>query len=190
MDVVVEQDDPQTGAGEQVVVGIDQEVQTRLPDWRNLSFGSLPPIATSGAINVNGIVRQWQAGMRPSQYLHLSDIDEALGVGKLSLAKIADRVGLNVGSLSLDVVPLIKNQSLSQLVGSMPGLGQRNPYLSQPIGYDLPTAVGTGLIWVGECDPCVVHGDVVLGCTSIGISANEPCFSRLYKCQQHRPSVA
>jgi hypothetical protein len=51
-------------------------LQVLLPDWNQISFSGMPPIATSGAIDGTPWVsmlgydlsRTWQAGMTPDQW--------------------------------------------------------------------------------------------------------------------------
>ena len=107
-------------------------LQVLLPDWSQISFSGMPPIATSGAIDGTPWVsmlgydlsRTWQAGMTPDQYLKLGDIAPALHAEALSLDGLGTLLGSDFNSTALSEFPLAGKQTLQHLVDIVPGLGE------------------------------------------------------------------
>lgn len=124
-----------------------------LPDWSGVSFGSLPPIESSGSFDGTPYIsqtgydlsRSWSAGDPPDKYLKLADVANALMPQLFSLSAIAAVTNLDLSQTSIDSFVIVKEQTLTQLVAAVPGLGSQ--YVSQvpPVsallqskGQDLP----------------------------------------------------
>jgi hypothetical protein len=108
--------------------------QFLLPDWQRISFGMMPPIQESGAINTGEFSRQWKAGQTPDRYLTLDDIESALRPDLLSLSAITKTVSnLDLKTVALDSFPLVGEQTLQHLTDVVPNLGQISAELLPPI---------------------------------------------------------
>ncbi len=102
-----------------------------LPDWNQISLSDLPGILRAGSLGTEfnqyvgyDLSRVWQVGDRPDQILKLGDIAEALAPQNFSLGQIAAISGTNLANLALSEFPWLAEQTLSQLVEAVPGLGQ------------------------------------------------------------------
>lgn len=102
-----------------------------LPDWQRISFGRMPPIQQSGAINIDGTSRTWKAGQTPDQYMKLGDLQEALRPDLLSLNNIVKNSDFK--SIPIDSFPLLGQQTLKHLVNVVPSLGQLSANQVPPI---------------------------------------------------------
>lgn len=108
--------------------------QLSLPDWQRISFATMPPIQKSGSININGKQRKWKAGDTPDKYLTLGDVEDALQSSLLSLNSITQTVSnLDLKTVPLNSFPLLGQQTLENLAGVVPNLGQTNAELIQPV---------------------------------------------------------
>ena len=94
----------------QVPMG-DRTASVLLPDWSQISLGSMPPIASNGSFDGSAytktvgydLSRSWSAGMTPDRYLKLGDLSDALNLEVFSLDAIGQLTGLNLSQVSLDV---------------------------------------------------------------------------------------
>ena len=107
--------------------------QVLLPDWQQISFGSLPAIQQSGSSDVDGRVHSWQAGQTPAQFLKLGDIQAALRPDLLSLTAIASTRSIDMKTTALDSFPLLGRQTLKQLIRAVPSLGSFSARQVAPI---------------------------------------------------------
>ncbi|MBW4604356.1 MAG: M23 family peptidase [Calothrix sp. FI2-JRJ7] len=108
--------------------------QALLPDWQKISFQTMPPIQKSGSINIDGKERKWKAGDTPDKYLTLGDVEDTLQSSLLSLDNITKTVGnLDLKTVTLTSFPLLGQQTLENLAGVVPNLGQTNAELIQPV---------------------------------------------------------
>jgi hypothetical protein len=105
--------------------------QILLPDWQQISFGSLPAIQQSGSVKVEGKTRTWQSGQTPDKYLSLGDITEALRPDLLSLTAISNDSSFK--KIPLNSFPLLTQQTLKQLLAVVPSLGQFSAKQVPPI---------------------------------------------------------
>jgi len=104
---------------------------TQLPDWNQISFGSLPGISQSGSFQATADViqqigydpsRDWGAGQTPDQYMKLGDFQTSFELQNFTLDEIASLVELDLGNFSLaDFGPML-DQSLGSLVEAIPEL--------------------------------------------------------------------
>jgi len=95
---------------------------TNSPVWEVVSLSDFPPIDFSGSLPEIG--RQWFAGQTPNEYLRLFDIGDSLIPQKLEFGTIARVAGFELGDLPLNSFELLKEQSLFDLAGAIPGLSQ------------------------------------------------------------------
>ena len=95
-----------------------------LPEWSQISLGSLPPINSGGSVNVAGVSRSWTTGQTPDQFLSLGDISQALRSELLPVSEVGKKTNLDVKSIALSAFPLVGEQTLNQLVESVSSLGQ------------------------------------------------------------------
>lgn len=107
--------------------------QAKLPDWSQITFGSLPPISSSGSFFAPEEVisqldydpsRQWIAGQTPEQFLKLGDFQSSFKLQNFDLNKIAQVVGLDLNNTTLERVEIMNFQNLESLIKAIPSLGQ------------------------------------------------------------------
>jgi murein DD-endopeptidase MepM/ murein hydrolase activator NlpD len=133
----------------QVPMG-DRTANVLLPDWSQISLGSMPPIAANGSFDGSAytktvgydLSRSWSAGMTPDRYLKLGDLSDALNLEVFSLDAIAQLTGLNLSQVSLDTFTLAGEQTLQQLVKIVPGLGNLTVADVPPIAKLLQSSLG------------------------------------------------
>ncbi len=94
-------------------------VNTLMPEWSQISFGSLSPIQSSGTVDT----RTWTAGQTPDQFLTLGDISPALSVELLPVGTVLQQPGVDSSQVVLSSFPLVGEQTLNQLVEAVPDLG-------------------------------------------------------------------
>lgn len=106
----------------------DRKVQ--VPDFDRITFGSLPPTTTDGALSVPQEAvnylgfdssTSWVAGQKPETFLKLGSLF-GFGVQKMSLQKIANLSGTSLKTLRLDRFQAIKWQSARSLLSAIPSL--------------------------------------------------------------------
>ncbi|MGB3206879.1 MAG: M23 family peptidase, partial [Crinalium sp.] len=95
-----------------------------LPEWSQISLGSLPPINSGGSVNAGSVSRSWKSGQTPDQFLSLGDISQALRSELLPVSEVGKKTNLDVKSIALSAFPLIGEQTLNQLVEAVSSLGQ------------------------------------------------------------------
>ncbi|MDX2097466.1 MAG: M23 family metallopeptidase [Leptolyngbyaceae cyanobacterium bins.59] len=119
-----------------------------VPDWGQVTFTSLPELTQGGFLQVpNSVVgqlgydpsRSWSAGAALESVLLLGDVADSFGLQKFSMGAIASLTGLNLETLSLSNLPLLKEQTIASLVQAVPGLGNLPLAQVRPL-YDLVTS--------------------------------------------------
>jgi hypothetical protein len=104
----------------------------QVPDWNQITFDSLPGIASSGNFQANSQIiqqlgynpsRQWNQGQKPSSFLSLGDFQDTFKLQNLDLAQITKASGINTLSASLDKFGIMSKQSLDSLKKAVPNLG-------------------------------------------------------------------
>ncbi len=104
-----------------------------VPDFQRITFGSFPAIDGSGSFKIPGQdLVSFSPGDKAIDVLTLGSI-KALGADKLDLGTISKLTGIDLGSKTLADFPLLKTQSISDLVKAIPGLGNLPIKEVQPI---------------------------------------------------------
>ncbi|MBD2181853.1 hypothetical protein H6S82_00095 [Planktothrix sp. FACHB-1355] len=102
-----------------------------IPDWSQISFGSLPGALSDGGFTVPPDIvsqlgfdpsRTWAAGQKPDTFLGLGDFEESFYLQKFNLATIAQLVSLDLSKFKLSDFGAIKFQSIASLVKAIPTL--------------------------------------------------------------------
>ncbi len=123
--------------------------QTEIPNWDQITFDSLPPIGQPGRFYVspdlfqdykNQTFREWQAGTPIAQVLTLGDFRQSFRLQQKNLAQIAEKSNVNLTQVSLAQFGAIRFQTLSSLIGAVPGLADF-PISQIPPVYDLLASV-------------------------------------------------
>jgi hypothetical protein len=98
-----------------------EQSRVLLPDWNQITFSSLPAVASSGSSGD----RSWQAGTSVDNILKLGDINDVKpeilslqGIEQLALG------GINLENISLSAFPLAGKQTVGHLAEIVPNLGQ------------------------------------------------------------------
>ena len=129
-------------AGEQVLA----------PDFTKLTFGMLSPIEEPGWISIPKEFvkqlgydpsREWRELANVGDVVKLGDIEDALGVGKLSLDAIADITHLDLKKVALSAFEIVGRQTIGDLVKAIPDLGELDIEQVKPI-FDLVAKVSGG----------------------------------------------
>ncbi|MGA7952049.1 MAG: hypothetical protein WCA07_00875 [Gloeobacterales cyanobacterium] len=104
-----------------------------VPDFQRITIGGLPSLSDSGSFTLPGsgtII--FRPGDRPSSVLTLGSIKD-LGAQNLNLGKISQLTGIQLENQTLASFPLLKKQSVGDLVNAVPGLGNLLLREVQPI---------------------------------------------------------
>lgn len=113
-----------------------------VPDFSQITFGNLPPINSSGSIEVPAVVetdigynpnRSWNVGDPAPSYLMLGDFQEAFALENFTLQDIGSITGQNTENASLEEFGLFKDQTLASLVEAMPSLLERRVQEVPPV---------------------------------------------------------
>ena len=108
------------------------EQYVRLPDWSQLTFGNLPPLMSDGSFDAPediiqsvgyDLSRQWAAGQSVETVLKLGDFQTSLYLQLFNLENIADIVQLDLNQIALEALDLVDWQTIEDLVGAIPTLG-------------------------------------------------------------------
>lgn len=110
--------------------------QAIAPDWANLSFAQLPPLG--GGVLMGG--EEWAKGTPVEQILTLGDFQTSLRLQDLNLSAIFQATATDPATVSLDRLPLLRQQTLSTLVDQIPPLGQLTASEIPPIAQLLRSA--------------------------------------------------
>jgi hypothetical protein len=114
----------------------------RIPDWSQITFHTLPPIQTAGAIAIPAEIsrtvgydlsRQWKAGQSADTYLKLGDVQTSLYHQVFNLYTIAQLTNVDLNRVALSAVEMVAWQTLQDLVSAMPELGQYQVSAIEPI---------------------------------------------------------
>ncbi|MEL6439129.1 MAG: hypothetical protein AAFQ80_07760 [Cyanobacteria bacterium J06621_8] len=104
----------------------------KVPDFDSITFGSLGRIGASGSIPADydqdsnyPLSRQWDKGDPVASVLKLGDIDDAFGVGNLSLNEVITKSGGLPQDVSLSSFSFIEKQSISSFVRANPALWEQ-----------------------------------------------------------------
>jgi hypothetical protein len=109
------------------------EHQVRLPDWSQLTFGTLPPFSTDGAFESSAEINQslgydlsrsWQTGQSVETVLKLGDFQTSLYPQLFNLNAIAQISQIDLNQVALDALDMVVWQTLDDLVAAIPHLGQ------------------------------------------------------------------
>jgi murein DD-endopeptidase MepM/ murein hydrolase activator NlpD len=103
-----------------------------VPDWSQITFGTLPAILTDGEFvapdDVNQLLgydlsRSWQAGDVAASYLKLGDFQTSLYPQIFNLYTIAQTTNLDPSQVALSGLEMASWQTIDDLVTAIPGLG-------------------------------------------------------------------
>jgi len=109
------------------------EHQVRLPDWSQLTFGTLPPFSTDGAFESSAEINQslgydlsrsWQVGQSVDTVLKLGDFQTSLYPQLFNLNAIAQISQIDLNQVALSALDMVVWQTLDDLVTAIPNLGQ------------------------------------------------------------------
>lgn len=115
----------------------------KIPDFSKINWDNMPPASTSGYLEVPSsltnqlgfnLSRSWKAGQKPATYTMVGDLDEAFGLGKLSLKDITKLQGSDrdiAGTLA--DFGVIEKQTLSSLLKAVPQIGDLDVSQVKPI---------------------------------------------------------
>jgi hypothetical protein len=107
-----------------------------VPDFQRITFGSFPAVDGSGSFKIPGQgTVSFKPGDKATDVLTLGSIKD-LGADKLTLGTTSKRTGVNLDSKTLADFPLLKTQSVGDLVKAIPGLGDRPVKEVKPV-FDL-----------------------------------------------------
>jgi hypothetical protein len=94
-----------------------------VPDFKRITLDSFPAINGSGSFEIPGLgTVSFKPGDKATDVLTLGSIKE-LGADKLDLGTISKLTGIDLGNKTLADFPLLKTQSVSDLVKAIPDLG-------------------------------------------------------------------
>jgi hypothetical protein len=109
------------------------EHQVRLPDWSQLTFGTLPPFSTEGAFESSAEINQsldydlsrsWQVGQSVDSVLKLGDFQTSLYPQLFNLNAIAQISQIDLSQIALEALDMEVWQTLDDWVAAIPNLGQ------------------------------------------------------------------
>jgi hypothetical protein len=112
---------------------VDQRGQSngvlKAPDFSSITFRHLGSFRESGYISNEydsyvgyALGRQWRSGDLVTDILKLGDIDDSLGVGKLTLSQIMTKSGRDPSSVTLEQIGLIDHQTVASFLRANPQL--------------------------------------------------------------------
>lgn len=112
-----------------------------VPNWDQISFGSLPGIGGSGYFRMPEDVidqlgydpsRSWRQGQPPDEIFKLSDLQDYFKPQLFNLEQIQQITGESISTMSLASLSLLEDQTLSELVRSVPELANQTLLSVQP----------------------------------------------------------
>ncbi|MDF5726792.1 MAG: hypothetical protein PUP92_01835 [Rhizonema sp. PD38] len=98
---------------------------TRLPDWNQITFSSLPGITESGSFSApQGVSEQigydlsrtWITGQTPAQYMKIGDFQDSFKLQQFNLQSISKIVGSDLSKIKLSEFGVMQFQTLESLV--------------------------------------------------------------------------
>ncbi|MEB3218745.1 MAG: hypothetical protein VKN72_21265 [Nostocales cyanobacterium 94392] len=104
---------------------------TRIPDWNQITFSTMPLINTDGSFQVPPGVkdklgynpnRTWGKGQNIAAFMMLGDFQDSFELQKFSLTDISQIVGSDLSKVNLEKFGLMKLQTLGSLVSAIPEL--------------------------------------------------------------------
>ncbi len=124
-----------------------------LPDWTQITFQNLPPIAEGGEVRIPfQIVRElgydpsrsWGAGQSADSYMMLGDFAHSFRLQEFALSNIANILGFDLSALSLNDYKLVSWQTAASLTQAIEGFGNLSIGNVKPL-YDLFRSQGYSL---------------------------------------------
>ncbi len=104
---------------------------TRIPDWNQITFSTMPSINTDGSFQAPlGVQeklgynpnRSWGKGQNVSEFMMLGDFQDSFELQKFSLADISQITNTDSKDINLEEFGVMKLQTLGSLVSAIPGL--------------------------------------------------------------------
>ena len=104
---------------------------TRIPDWNQITFSTMPLINTDGLFQAPpGIEekldynpnRSWEKGQNIAEFMMLGDFQDSFELQKFSLSDISQIIRSDLSKLNLENFGVIKLQTLGSLVSAIPEL--------------------------------------------------------------------
>ncbi|AFY57298.1 hypothetical protein Riv7116_4888 [Rivularia sp. PCC 7116] len=104
---------------------------TRIPDWNQIAFSTMPSINTDGSFQAPPGVqeklgynpnRSWGKGQNVSEFMMLGDFQDSFELQKFSLADIFQITNSDSKDINLEEFGVMKLQTLGSLVSAIPGL--------------------------------------------------------------------
>jgi hypothetical protein len=124
-------------------VPITQYRGAAVPDFQQITLGGMPALNDSGSFTIPGSgTVLFRPGDRPVNVLTLGSVKD-LGAHNLNLSRVSQLTGIQLGNQSLASFPLLRKQSVGDLVNAIPGLGNLPLREVQPIA-DLFQQSGLG----------------------------------------------
>ncbi|MBF2018467.1 MAG: hypothetical protein IGS23_25380 [Rivularia sp. T60_A2020_040] len=104
---------------------------TRIPDWNQITFSTMPLINTDGSFQAPPGVEQklgynpnrsWEKGQNIAAFMMLGDFQDSFELQKFSLTDISQIIGSDLSKVNLEKFGVIKLQTLGSLVSAIPEL--------------------------------------------------------------------
>ncbi|MBD2200530.1 MULTISPECIES: hypothetical protein [Calothrix] len=104
---------------------------TRLPDWDQITFATMPAISESASFQAPpGVTdklgydpsRSWNVGEKPDSFTMLGDFQDSFQLQKFSLTDIYQNLNQNLQKVNLGSFGVMKFQTLYSLVKAIPNL--------------------------------------------------------------------
>lgn len=104
---------------------------TRIPDWNQITFSTMPSINTDGSFQAPPSVqeklgynpnRSWGKGQNVSEFMMLGDFQDSFELQQFSLADIYQITNSDSNDINLEEFGVMKLQTLGSLVSAIPGL--------------------------------------------------------------------
>ncbi len=127
---------------------------TRIPDWNQITFSTMPSINTDGSFQTPPGVedklgynpnRNWEKGRNVAQFMMLGDFQDSFELQKFSLADISQIIKSDLSKVNLEKFGVIKLQTLSSLVSAIPELENIPIREVKPIEYLLSQNLSSSL---------------------------------------------
>lgn len=127
--------------------------QVLIPDWSHTTWSELPPIQSSGQVEVPpDLIKQigwnpsrtWISGQTSDQFTSLGDVEDTFHLGAFSLDDISKLTGKSVQKLHLNDLSLTQWQTPASLLKAIPELGNLNLSEVQPF-QDLAARIGVNV---------------------------------------------
>jgi murein DD-endopeptidase MepM/ murein hydrolase activator NlpD len=148
-----------------------------VPDWSQITFGTLPAILSDGGFeapaDVNqmlgyDISRTWQAGDRADTYLKLGDFQNSLYLQIFNLYTISQISGFDPSQVALSGLEMASWQTIDDLVTAIPGLGSYPVEEVAPIAALLKDKISLTPGWNPNADNMTTIADVLTATPDLG----------------------